>query len=286
MFTLDPQEAHASNTAVTGTLSIDKLKARVLFDSGATHSFISPYCAKKLTSDKILMKDPMTIGIPVEKTIIVKYMYPECVVEVEGKIFPADLIELQVLEFDVILGMDWLSENYASIDCHDKCIRFRPVAGAEFMFQGDRSEALTHLISVMKAERLLQKGCQGYLAYVMSGEAEPVDVQEIPVVREFPDVFPKELPGLPPDREVEFNIELVPGTNPVSIAPYRMAPLELRELKVQLQDLLDKGFIRPSTSPWGAPVLFVKKKDYRQLNKVIIKNKYPLPRIDDLFDQL
>ena len=128
----------------------------------------------------------------------------------------------------------------------------------------------------------------------MNGEAEPIDVQEIPVVREFPDVFSKELPGLPPDREVEFSIELVPGTNPVSIAPYRMAPLELRELKVQLQDLLDKGFIRPSTSPWGAPVLFVKKKDgslrmcvdYRQLNKVTIKNKYPLPRIDDLFDQL
>ena len=150
------------------------------------------------------------------------------------------------------------------------------------------------MISVMKAEKLLQKGCQGYLAYVMNGEAEPIDVQEIPVVREFPDVFPKELPGLPPDREVEFSIELVPGTNPVSIAPYRMAPLELRELKVQLQDLLDKGFIRPSTSPWGAPVLFVKKKDgslrmcvdYRQLNKVTIKNKYPLPRIDDLFDQL
>ena len=114
------------------------------------------------------------------------------------------------------------------------------------------------------------------------------------MVKEFNDVFPGELPGLPPEREIEFSIELVPGTNPIFIAPYRMAPSELRELKVQLQDLLDKGFIRPSASPWGAPVLFVKKKDgtlrlcidYRQLNKVTIKNKYPLPRIDDLFDQL
>ena len=107
-------------------------------------------------------------------------------------------------------------------------------------------------------------------------------------------VFPDDLPGLAPDREIEFNIDLLPGTNPISIAPNRMAPTELKELKEQLQELLHKGFIRPSSSPWGAPVLFVKKKDgtmrmcidYRQLNKVTINNRYPLPRIDDLFDQL
>ncbi|KAK5842194.1 hypothetical protein PVK06_004524 [Gossypium arboreum] len=119
-------------------------------------------------------------------------------------------------------------------------------------------------------------------------------MEQLSVVNEFTDVFPEELPGLPPDREVEFTIDVIPGTAPISITPYRMAPAELKELKTQLQELLDKGFIRPSTSPWGAPVLFVKKKDgslrlcidYRQLNKVTIKNKYPLPRIDDLFDQL
>ena len=114
----------------------------------------------------------------------------------------------------------------------------------------------------------------------------------MPVVREFQDVFPDELPGLPPAREIEFEIELMPGTRPISIPPYRMAPAELKELKEQLQELVEKGFIRQSTSPWGAPVLFVRKKDgslrlcidYRQLNKVTTKNKYPLPRIDDLFD--
>ncbi|KAL4013763.1 hypothetical protein IC575_025946 [Cucumis melo] len=111
---------------------------------------------------------------------------------------------------------------------------------------------------------------------------------------DYPDVFPEELPGLPPHREVEFAIEFEPGTVPISRAPYRMAPTVLKELKMQLQELLDKGFIRPSVSPWGAPVLFVKKKDgsmrlcidYRELNKVTVKNRYPLPRIDDLFDQL
>ena len=146
----------------------------------------------------------------------------------------------------------------------------------------------------MKARKLLGKGCQGYLAYVMNREVEPLELQQIPVVREFLDLFPAELPGLAPKREVEFSIVLLPSTSPISRAPYRMAPTELRELKAQLQDLIDKGFIRPSTSPWGAPVLFVKKKDgtlrlcvdYRQLNKATVKNKYPLPRIDDLFDQL
>ena len=108
------------------------------------------------------------------------------------------------------------------------------------------------------------------------------------------DVFPYELPGLPPQRVVDFDIELRPGISPISMTPHRMAPVELQELRVQLQELLDKGFIRPSTSPWGAPALFAKKKDktlqlcidYRQLNWVTIKNRYPLPRIDDLFDQL
>nr|GFC68104.1 putative reverse transcriptase domain, aspartic peptidase domain protein [Tanacetum cinerariifolium] len=109
-----------------------------------------------------------------------------------------------------------------------------------------------------------------------------------------PDVFPDELPGIPPVRDVEFNIELIPGSEPISKAPYHMVPIELKELKDQLQELLEQGFIRPSVSPWGAPVLFVKKKDgsmrlcidYRELNKITIRNRYPLPRIDDLFDQL
>lgn len=113
-------------------------------------------------------------------------------------------------------------------------------------------------------------------------------------MREFPDVFPDTLPGLPPDKEIEFTIDLELGAAPVSKAPYRMAPKELEELKIQLQELLGLGFIRPSVSPWGVPVLFVKKKDgmlrmcvdYRELNKLTLKNKYPLPRIDDLFDQL
>jgi hypothetical protein len=125
----------------------------------------------------------------------------------------------------------------------------------------------------------------------MKGKSE---VSELPVVCKFPDVFPEDVSELPPEREVEFTIDLIPGTSPVSMAPYRMSASELSELKKQLEELIEKKFIRPSVSPWGAPVLLVKKKDgsmrlcidYRQLNKVTIKNKYPLPRIDDLMDQL
>ncbi|GKB80910.1 putative reverse transcriptase domain-containing protein [Tanacetum coccineum] len=119
-------------------------------------------------------------------------------------------------------------------------------------------------------------------------------LEDVLTVRDFPEVFPEDLPGIPPTRQVEFQIDLVPGAAPVARAPYRLAPSEMEELSTQLQELSDKGFIRPSSSPWGAPVLFVKKKDgsfrmcidYRELNKLTMKNRYPLPRIDDLFDQL
>ena len=150
------------------------------------------------------------------------------------------------------------------------------------------------MISAIAAQRMLRKGCQGYLAYVVEIGKEGTLVDESPVVREFPNVFPDDIAGLPPNREVEFTIDLIPGTKPISIPPYRMAPAELRELKAQLQELLSKGFIQPSIYPWGALVLFMKKKDgslqlcidYRQLNKVTIHNQYPLPRIDELLDQL
>jgi hypothetical protein len=137
---------------------------------------------------------------------------------------------------------------------------------------------------------LPQRECNNSCAYAVEG----IKLKDIPIVCEYPDVFPDDLPGMPLDRDIEFVIELQPDTAPISKRPYRMPPNEQAELKIQLQDLLDKGFIHPSASPWGCPALFVKKKDnclrlcvdYRPLNAVTIKNKYPLPRIDNLFDQL
>ncbi|KAL5787001.1 hypothetical protein ACOSP7_003950 [Xanthoceras sorbifolium] len=201
-------------------------------------------------------------------------------------------MELPFHEFDVILGMDWLTWHKVVIECELKRVTLRTADGAEITMVGERRDFLSNVISATAACKLIRKGCEAYLAQVVDSRKVNSEIQNIPTVCDFADVFPEELPGLPPQREVEFVIDVVPGTSPVSIAPYRMAPAELKELKIQLQELLDKGFIRPSVSPWGAPVLFVKKKDgslrlcidYRQLNKLTVKNKYPLPRIDDLFD--
>ena len=162
-------------------------------------------------------------------------------------------------------------------------------------FQGTPRKQAVLIISALKARKLLSSGCKGFLAIIvdLSKETE-LTPDDVPVVREYVSVFPRDLPRLPLDREIVFSIELMPGIAPISRAPYRLAPAALKELKVQLEDMIEKGFIRPSHSPWGAPVLFVKKKDgslrlcidYKGLNKVTIKNKYPLLRNDDLFNQL
>ncbi|XP_027912628.1 uncharacterized protein LOC114172230 [Vigna unguiculata] len=166
-----------------------------------------------------------------------------------------------------------------------------PVEEKKMLFSNLEEPELLSSHGVMKK---IRDGAQCYMVFTRMDVEKEERIAVIPVVREFEDVFPEEVPGLPPRREVEFSIDLVPRAGPVSIAPYRMAPVELVELKKQIEGLLEKQLIRPSASPWGAPVLLVKKKDggsrlcvdYRQLNKLTIKNKYPLPRIYDLMDQL
>ena len=197
-------------------------------------------------------------------------------------------------EFDIILGMDWLTQHGAMLNCRRKEVKIKLPGKGKILFKGiqRKEHERSPFLSAIQASKLIQNGCEAYLAHVTVENTEKME--EVAVVREFLDVFPEEFPGLPPEREVDFDIELVPGTAPILIAPYRMAPVELADLKKQLQELLDKGFIRPRVSPWGAPVLFVKKKDgpmrmcidYRRLNRVTVKNRYPLPWIDDLFDQL
>ncbi|KAA0059580.1 pol protein [Cucumis melo var. makuwa] len=217
-----------------------------------------------------------------------------CQIEIAGHVIEVTLLVLDMFDFDVILGMDWLAANHASIDCSRKEVAFNPPSMASFKFKGEGSRSLPKVISAMRASKLLSQGTWSILASMVDTREVDVSLSSEPVVKGYPDVFPEELPGLPPHREIEFALKLEPGTVPISRAPYRMAPAELKELKVQLQELLDKGFIRPSVSPWGAQVLFVKKKDgsmrlcidYRELNKVTVKNRYTLPRIDDLFDQL
>nr|GFB09444.1 putative reverse transcriptase domain-containing protein [Tanacetum cinerariifolium] len=183
-------------------------------------------------------------------------------------------------EFDIILGMDWLTEHHATIDCRSYRVIFGDIHAPEFIYHGSLPGKSMQIISALQARTLLSHGCEGFIATIHDTTSDIPSIYDQPIVSEFPDVFPDELPGIPPVREVEFNIELIPGAEPISKAPYRMASIELKELKDQLQELLERGIIRPSVSPWGAPVLFVKKKvgsmrlciDYRELNKITIRN--------------
>src|SRR4051812_7583264 len=193
-------------------------------------------------------------------------------IAIEGLVFLASLIALKSSDIDVIQGRDWLSRQDASPNCKAKSVKLTHPSGQIIDYTSPSSRIHVHPLNVLPLP----------------------DLQDIPVVRDFPDVFPEELPGMPPDRCVEFIVDLIPRTTQISRRPYRMAPHELAELKTQLEASLAKGFIRPSSSPWGCPVLFVTKKDgtermcidYCPLNLATIKNKYPLPRISDFMINL
>ena len=294
VYAMTSQEALTTPDVVTGTLSIFGDDARVLIDPGATHSFISYEYVARVGTTPVPLGCGLEIATPTGESLWPSQMLKGSLFSIGGQDMKANLILIDLKGLDVILGMDWLAANYASMDCFRKEVIFRRLGLLVVVFCGERGRAPSGLISAISARWLLQKGCKGYLAHVVDTRSNEVRLEDVPVVREFLDVFPDDLPGLPPERETDFPIDLVPGTTPISLPPYRMAPAELKELKAQLQELVDGGFIRPSISPWGAPVLFVNKKDgtwrscvdYRQLNKVTIRNKYPLPRIDDLFDQL
>jgi len=203
----------------------------------------------------------VVIGTPLGETVLIEYVYKSYWVRIGDVEMRVDLLPLDLYDFEMILGMDWLVTYRAQIDCFTKMVTLQDKGGRRVEFRRERNVIPNSIILVVTARKLLRKGCIAYLAYVVDLEKKEIELDKIPVVKQFPNVFPKELPGLPPKREVEVSIETLPGTTPVAQAPYRMAPVELVELKIQLQELLDKGFIRPSVSPWGAPVLFVKKKD-------------------------
>jgi hypothetical protein len=197
--------------------------------------------------------------------------------KIRGVDFVTILIVLESKDIVVILGMDWLSKHKVLINCAKKSIKFTTSEGKDMEFVIEPVVIAKGVANRAKVNQL--DASQG---------------SEVPVVSEFPDVFPEELPGMPPDRDIDFVIELKPSTTPIYKTPYRMTTPELAKLKEHIKILLEKGFIHPSSSAWGAPVIFVPKEDrtqrlcvdYRALNEVTVKNKYPLHRIDDLFDQL
>jgi hypothetical protein len=253
---------------VLGEFLVNSIIATILFDSRALHSFIPSNFVEEHKIPIILLKLPLITQTP-RYDIKCHLGCSNVRIIFSGVGLLADLVVLKSKRIDVILGMDWLTQHNGVISC------------------------ATKEVSLVNHEGIRVK-CQirGSKVDPMVFNLEAKTIEEVPVVEEYLDVFPNELPDMPPDRDIEFIIDLIPRTAPIAKRLYRMALAELAKLKEQIRELQQKGYIRPSSSPWGALVLFVKKDgsmrmcvDYRSLNEVTIKNKYPLPRIDDLFDQ-
>ncbi|GJZ84023.1 retrotransposon protein, putative, ty3-gypsy subclass [Tanacetum coccineum] len=287
------------SNVVTGTFLLNNCYASMLFDSGVDRSFVSSTFSALLDVAPSTLDTSYPVELADERISETNVVLRGCTLGLLGQLLDIDLMAVELGSFDVIISVDWLAKYHALIVCNEKVVRI-PYGDEVLIIRGDNCDggSKLNIISCTRTQKYIQKGCQVYLAQVTSKKVEDKSeekrLEDVPIVREFPEVFPEDLPGLPPARQVEFQIDLVPGAAPVARAPYRLAPAEMQELSTQLQELSDRGFIRPSSSPWGAPVLFVKKKDgsfrmcidYRELNKLTVKNRYPLPRIDDLFDQL
>ncbi|GJW55182.1 putative reverse transcriptase domain-containing protein [Tanacetum coccineum] len=267
VYSLCAEAVVEDNNVVNGTFLINNVYASVLFDTGADRSFVSYAFSKYIDIPPTTLDTNYSVELADGKSLTTNTILRGCTLNLQNHLFKIDLLPIKLRSSDVIVRMDWMAEHRAEVVCYEKYIRV-PYGNDMLIIQGKRSG--------VKNESRLE---------VISSIRKQGD---------FPEVFPEDLPGLPPTRQVEFHIELIPGAAPVARAPYRLAPAEMKELAEQLKELSDKGFIRTSSSPWGAPILFVQKKDgsfrmcidYRELNKLTVKNCYPLPRIDDLFDQL
>nr|GEW10780.1 hypothetical protein [Tanacetum cinerariifolium] len=249
---------------VMDTFLLNNRYATVLFDSGSDKSFVNTIFSHLIDIDPVRLDTSYEVELADGRVASTNIVLKGCTINLVNHLFKIDLMLIELGAFDVII------------------------------VKGNRGASRLKVISCIKARKYIEKGSQLFVAHVTERGPQEKWLEDVPVIRDFLEVFPNDLPGLPPPRQVEFRIDLVPGAAPVARAPYRLAPSEMKELAEKLQDLSEKGFIRPSSSPWGAPMQFVKKKDgsfrmcidYRELNKLTVKNRYPLLRIDDLFNQL
>ncbi|XP_074336685.1 uncharacterized protein LOC141673855 [Apium graveolens] len=228
-FNMSMKDAVQSSEVVAGTLPVNSINAKVLIDSGATRSFISTDFVDKLHYELEPLDKALMIELANKNQVAVDQVCLKCDIEIWGHHFQASLIPFKLGEFDVILGMDWLSKNNAQIDCKNRRVRLQSGdQKKKVVFRGNKKEE--KFLSIAQAKKLLSQNCGAFLANVIDTEKEILNLEAVPIVNEFPDVFPGDLPGLPLDQEIEFAIELTPGTDPVFKAPYRMAPIEMKEL--------------------------------------------------------
>ncbi|GJT39858.1 putative reverse transcriptase domain-containing protein [Tanacetum coccineum] len=290
--------ANPDSNVVTGTFLFNNCYASMLFDSGADRSFLSSTFSALLDVAPPTLATSYTIKLADGRILEINVILRGCTLGLLGHPFDVDLMPVELGSFDVIIGMDWLAKYHAVI-VYDKKIVCIPYGDEVLIIRGNgRSKSKLNIILYTNTQKYIQKGCQVYLVQVTSKKAEDKSkekrLEDVPIVREFLEVFPEDLPGLPPARQVEFQIDLVSGAAPVARAPYRLTPAEIQEVSTQLQELYDKGIYKTQFLTLGSSGFCFKKKDgsfrvctdYRELKKLIVKNRYPFLRIDDLFDQL
>jgi len=251
VFALNAEEVEQPDNLIRGMCFINSTPLIAIIDTGATHSFISASCVERLNLVVTSLLRGMVINTPASGSVTTSLVCARCPVNFGNVDFELDLVCLPLKHMDVIFGMDWMLTFGVSINCLTKSITFsKPVdeLGGKFL-------------TAEQVKKSLDSEACVFMMFASLKESSEKEVGDLPVVQEFPEVFPDDITELPLEREVEFAIDLVPGTSPISIAPYRMSASELGELKKQLDELLEKQFIHPSVSPWGAPVLLVKKKD-------------------------
>ncbi|GKE87786.1 putative reverse transcriptase domain-containing protein, partial [Tanacetum coccineum] len=289
------------SNVVTGMFLLNNSYASILFDTGSDRSFVSTAFSSQIDITPSTLDHYYDVELADGRIIRLNAIIRGCTLNFLNHSFNIDLMPVELGSLDIIISMDWLAKYQVVIVCAEKIVCI-PWGNETLIVHGDESnrgnETRLNIISCTKTRKYILKGCPIFFAHVTTKDTEEKSkekrLEDVPIVQDFPKVFPKDLSGIPPNRKVEFRIDLVPGAALVARAPYRLVPSEMKELSEQLKELSDKGFIRTNSSPWGAPVLFIKKKDgsfrmcidYRELSKLTMKNRYPLPRIDDLFDQL
>src|SRR3954471_17735780 len=234
---INVEEIYEEPDAVAGKFKLNSVPAFVLFDTGASHSFKSRAFVERNELPVETIGCPIKVSSPGGEMIVSSGCH-DLVIEFGKNKFPVNLIILNSQGLDVILGMDWMNKHKGVIDCANHTVSLTTPENKRIRFKTN-----------FEARRSKLNSLKG------------VSIDSVPIVSEYPDVFLEELPGMPPDRDVEFLIDLLPGTGPIAKRPYKMDVYELKELKKKLREQLDKGFIQPSTSSWGSPVLFMENKD-------------------------
>ncbi|GJR58757.1 putative reverse transcriptase domain-containing protein [Tanacetum coccineum] len=230
---------------VTGTFLLNDRYASVLFDSGSDRNFVNTRFSSLLDIKPIKIEDSYEVELADGRVVSTNIVLKGCTLSLVNHVFEIDLMPIELGTFDVIIGMDWLVKHDTVIVCGEKVVRI-PYGSKTLIVEGDKGVSRLKVILCIKACKYIERGCHLFLAHVTESKSNEKRIEDVPVIRDFPEVFPEELPGLPPSRQVEFRIDLVPGATLVVRAPYRLAPSEMKELSIQLQELLEKGFIRLS----------------------------------------